>query len=103
MTGEGVRMKKEKLDIITFKVPESLREAMKGIPNRSEFIRTAVVAALDSICPLCRGTGVIMPSQRPHWDLFAEDHCFEECETCHGVHVVCKHSSHESTPAHKAD
>ena len=29
-------MRKEKLDIITFKVPESLREAMKGIPNRSE-------------------------------------------------------------------
>jgi len=31
-------MEKEKLDMITFKVPESLREAMKGIPNRSEFI-----------------------------------------------------------------
>ena len=61
-------MKKEKLDIITFKVPESLRDAMKGIPNRSEFIRNALVAALDSICPLCKGTGVMMPNQRPHWE-----------------------------------
>ena len=73
-------MKKEKLDIITFKVPESLRDAMKGIPNRSEFIRTALVAALDSICPLCKGTGVMMPNQRPHWEKFVDDHHFEECE-----------------------
>ena len=65
-------MKKEKQDIITFKVPESLMEAMKGIPNRSEFIRTAVVAALDSVCPLCRGTGVIMPKQRRHLEMFFE-------------------------------
>lgn len=96
-------MKREKLDIITFKVPESLREAMKGIPNRSEFIRTAVVAALNSICPLCKGTGVIMPSQRPHWDLFAADHHFEECETCQAVHVVCDHRSRESVHVHDAD
>jgi hypothetical protein len=96
-------MKKEKLDIITFKVPESLRDAMKGIPNRSEFIRAAVVAALDSICPLCKGTGVIMPSQRPHWDLFTNDHHFEECDTCNAVHVVCERGAHEAAHVHEAD
>lgn len=96
-------MKKEKLDIITFKVPESLREAMKGIPNRSEFIRAAVVAALDSICPLCKGTGVIMPNQRPHWDLFVAEHHFEECETCNAVHVVCDRSGHQSAHVHESD
>jgi hypothetical protein len=93
-------MAKEKVDIITFKVPESLREAMKGIPNRSEFIRAAVVAALDSVCPFCKGTGVIMPSQRPHWDQFAAQHHFEECETCNAVHVVCHRSPRESVHAH---
>lgn len=96
-------MKKEKLDIITFKVPESLRDAMKGIPNRSEFIRAAVVAALESTCPLCKGTGVIMPHQRSHWDLFASDHHFEECETCNAVHLVCDHSPRESANVHKGD
>lgn len=96
-------MKKEKLDIITFKVPESLREAMKGIPNRSEFIRTAVVAALDSICPLCKGTGVIMPNQRSHWDQFVTDHHFEECETCNAVHLVCERSTGKAEYVHKAD
>lgn len=96
-------MKKEKLDIITFKVPESLREAMKGIPNRSEFIRTALVAALDSICPLCKGTGVIMPSQRPHWDLFVSDHHFEECETCNAVHLVCERRPRAPAHVHGTD
>jgi hypothetical protein len=95
-------MKKEKLDIITFKVPESLRDAMKGIPNRSEFIRTALVAALDSICPLCKGTGVMMPNQRPHWEKFVNDHHFEECGTCSAVHVVCEHSRHESVHPQEA-
>jgi hypothetical protein len=96
-------MKKEKLDIITFKVPESLRDAMKGIPNRSEFIRAAVVTALDSICPLCKGTGVIMPNQRPHWDQFVTHHHFEECETCNAVHVVCECDANEEGYVHKAD
>jgi len=96
-------MKKEKQDIITFKVPESLRDAMKGIPNRSEFIRAAVVAALDSTCPLCKGTGVIMPHQRPHWDLFVSDHHFEECETCSAVHVVCDRGPRESAHVHESD
>lgn len=93
-------MKKEKLDIITFKVPESLRDAMKGIPNRSEFIRAAVVSALDSICPLCKGTGVIMPNQRPHWEHFAIEHHFEECSTCNAVHVVCHRNPHEDAHVH---
>ncbi|MEW6111132.1 MAG: CopG family transcriptional regulator [Thermodesulfobacteriota bacterium] len=96
-------MKKEKVDIITFKVPESLREAMKGIPNRSEFIRAAVVAALNNICPFCKGTGVIMPHQRPHWDLFANNHHFEECGTCNAVHVVCDYDPQESAHPHGTD
>ncbi len=96
-------MPREKLDIITFKVPESLRDAMKGIPNRSEFIRTAVVAALNSICPLCHGMGVIMPSQKHHWDAFVADHHFEECETCQVVHVVCDRGPQQPVHVHATD
>ncbi len=82
-------MAKDKQDIITFKVPESLRDAMKGIPNRSEFIRTAVLTALNSVCPLCKGTGILMPNQKTHWDKFAADHHIEECRTCRARHLVC--------------
>ncbi|MBM4327891.1 MAG: CopG family transcriptional regulator [Deltaproteobacteria bacterium] len=89
-------MPPEKVEIITFKVPESLKQAMKGIPNRSEFIRTAVLSALESICPLCMGAGILMPNQRRHWEQFAKEHAVAECQECHAFHLVCDSSHRES-------
>ncbi|MFC1895562.1 CopG family transcriptional regulator [Thermodesulfobacteriota bacterium] len=82
-------MKKHKGDIITFKADAALSEAMRRVPNRSEFIRKAILAALDNVCPLCRGTGVFNPEQKAHWEEFVEDHCVRECEECHELHLVC--------------
>jgi hypothetical protein len=79
-----------KQDIITFKVDGPLREAMHGIPNRSEFIRAAILAALDSVCPLCKGTGILTPDQRKHWLEFTAHHALAECQDCHAVHLVCE-------------
>jgi hypothetical protein len=76
-------------EVITFKVNAALAEAMAGIPNRSDFIRKAVVAALDGACPLCRGTGILTPAQRKHWRSFAISHSVEECEECHEPYLVC--------------
>lgn len=80
---------KRKSEIVTFKVDESLLEALKGIPNRSHFIRSALLAALDSTCPLCMGTGILTPSQRDHWENFTESHEVKECDDCHELHLVC--------------
>jgi hypothetical protein len=79
-----------KQEIITFKVDEPLREAMRGIPNRSEFIRAAILSALDSLCPLCKGSGILTPDQQKHWVEFAEHHALAECADCHAVHLVCE-------------
>jgi metal-responsive CopG/Arc/MetJ family transcriptional regulator len=79
----------KKEEVITFKVDESLAEAMEGIRNRSEFIRRAILAALDSTCPLCQGTGILTPSQQQHWREFSEHHHVEQCETCNETHIVC--------------
>ena len=76
-------MKKAKHEIITFKADAALLEAMKGIPNRSEFIRNSILAALDSACPLCSGTGVLTPQQKRHLQDFLVDHSLRECEKCH--------------------
>ncbi len=89
----------KKQEIITFKVDESLSAAMQGIPNRSEFIRASILAALDSSCPLCKGTGILTPEQHKHWQTFAKDHGLEECGKCHAVHLVC--SSHPTKHTHK--
>ena len=82
-------MGKKKQEIVCFKVDESLLDALKGIPNRSEFIRSAIVSALDGVCPVCKGTGILTPKQQEHWNAFAKDHSIEECEGCHELHLVC--------------
>lgn len=82
-------VRRKKQEIVTFKADSSLLEAMRGIPNRSEFIRSAILAALESGCPLCRGTGILSPDQRRHWANFARDHALRECDDCHAVHLVC--------------
>ncbi|MEW6347736.1 MAG: ribbon-helix-helix domain-containing protein [Thermodesulfobacteriota bacterium] len=92
-------MTTDKQEVITFKVPESFKEALKGIPNRSEFIRGAILAALDNVCPLCKGTGILLPNQKQHWEQFAKDHHMEECSECNARHLVCGHES--QAPAHE--
>jgi hypothetical protein len=79
----------KKQEIITFKVDETLRRALRGVQNRSEFIRAAILAALDSVCPLCKGCGILTPDQRKHWDAFSKNHALQQCEDCHAVHLVC--------------
>ncbi len=81
------RQKKEQ--VISFKADPSLLEAMRGVPNRSAFIRAACLAALESTCPLCGGTGILTPNQKLHWDALAKDHFLEECEDCHELRLVC--------------
>ena len=78
-----------KHEIITFKVDESLYEALRRLPNRSEFIRSAILAAMENVCPLCNGTGCLTPEQRRHWEEFAEGHQVAECDDCHATHLVC--------------
>lgn len=85
-------MKKPKTQIVTFKADSALLDAMKDVPNRSEFIRAAVLTALESACPVCNGTGILTPRQKDHWDDFVEDHSLEECGGCHESRIVCTHA-----------
>ncbi len=81
----------QKQAVVTFKADESLMEALQRIPNRSLFIRSAVLAALENTCPLCLGTGILTPEQRAHWESFSLDHEVKECKVCHEWHLVCSH------------
>ncbi len=78
-----------RLEVVTFKVDPALMEALKGIPNRSAFIRDSILAALENTCPLCSGVGFLSPDQKRHWESFARDHSVEECDDCHALHLVC--------------
>lgn len=86
---------KKKQDIITFKVDEDLSVIIRDIPNRSEFIRQAIVAALGSVCPLCNGSGMLTPNQKRHWEDFALHHTVERCMDCDERVLVCANDETE--------
>ncbi len=79
-----------KQDVITFKVDGALLEQMKGISNRSDFIRSALLTALASTCPLCKGSGILSLKRKEHWQDFSKDHRVKECGGCHELTIVCR-------------
>jgi len=80
---------KSKTEIVTFKADGNLLEALKGVHNRSEFIRNALLAALENTCPLCGGSGQLSVQQRKHLETFRKDHAFKECRGCKEIKIVC--------------
>jgi hypothetical protein len=87
-------------DIVTFKVDAELREALERVPNRSEFIRSAIRAALKGECPLCRGTGTLTAEERRHWNTFIRHHAVRTCDNCHAVHLVCLEGDDDESQIH---
>lgn len=82
-------------EVISFKAGASLAQAIRKIPNRSEFIRAAILSAMDHACPLCQGTGILTPEQKRHWDAFARDHKVRQCRDCDALYLECD-SGHRS-------
>ncbi|MBD3335293.1 MAG: CopG family transcriptional regulator [Candidatus Eisenbacteria bacterium] len=80
----------KKAEIITFKADQSLADALRRIPNRSEFIREALLRAMDSVCPLCHGTGSLTVNQKRHWNRFASEHSTIQCDRCQATYLVCQ-------------
>jgi len=82
----------KKHEVVTFKVDLALYERIKEIPNRSEFIRKAILKELGAICPLCGGSGMLDPAQKTHWDTFAVNHPLTRCRYCNSFMLTCSHS-----------
>ena len=87
-----------KQEIISFKADGAMAKALSQVPNRSEFIRSAVLSALRNACPLCGGTGHLTAHQRRHWEAFTSTHSVRKCTDCRAVHLVCDASPGELTP-----
>ena len=82
-------MVRNKDEVISFKVGSALARVIRRLPNRSEFIRAAVLSALDHACPLCQGTGLMSPEQKKHWDAFSRDHTVKHCQECDALYLTC--------------
>ena len=84
---------RNKDEVISFKVDEALSRKMKGIANRSDFIRTAILLALGNSCPVCGGTGTLSAAQSVHWEEFIRYHHMHRCDECREQYLVCDHET----------
>ncbi|MBA2479988.1 MAG: CopG family transcriptional regulator [Planctomycetes bacterium] len=69
--------------VVSFKADAALCARLDSVPNRSEFIRSALMSALENACPLCAGSGILQPHQRRQWRSFSATHPRLECGRCH--------------------
>jgi len=49
----------EKEVVVSFRVDAHLAELLRHLPDKSSFIRDAILRRLYDVCPLCRGRGVL--------------------------------------------
>lgn len=89
--------------VFSFKADGDLAEALENTPNRSEFIRKALLATLEHECPLCKGSGVLTLEQGKHLEQFLTLHELTRCDECQAVHFVCQSNGAEKDSYHALD
>jgi prepilin-type N-terminal cleavage/methylation domain-containing protein/prepilin-type processing-associated H-X9-DG protein len=71
-----------KAKLVAFKVESSLAEFLDSLPNRSEFIRRAIIAQFGMTCPLCTGSGVVHRGLGEHYAPMLAESRVVECRSC---------------------
>src|SRR5438067_5503505 len=74
--------KTQKSQIVAFKVESDLAEFLDKLPNKSEFIRRAILAQFGMTCPLCAGSGVVARGVHDHYKPVIATHDYRPCEKC---------------------
>jgi hypothetical protein len=82
MARKTEREKKQKSQIVAFKVEDDLAEFLDKLPNKSEFIRKAILAQFAMNCPLCTGTGVVDKGIHDHFEPVIAGHTTRPCDKC---------------------
>jgi len=71
-----------KSQIVAFKVEAELAEFLDKLPNKSDFIRKAILAQFGMTCPLCSGSGVVPRGVHDHYRPVIAEHNTHPCEKC---------------------
>jgi hypothetical protein len=74
--------KAQKSQIVAFKVEEELAKFLDNLPNKSEFIRKAILAQFRMTCPLCTGSGVVPRGIHDHYKHVLVENDSRPCEKC---------------------
>jgi hypothetical protein len=93
--------KAPKSKIVAFKVEEELADFLDNLPNKSDFIRKAVLAQFGMTCPLCTGSGVVPRGLHDHYKPVIETQNTRACEKCKSQVVVPLTADGAATPERK--
>jgi transposase-like protein len=76
-------MTQPKQTVVSFRVDQHLAEILNNLPDKSAFIRDAILQRFHAVCPFCQGRGVL-PQIIAEW-LTARLADVEsvECTCCH--------------------
>jgi hypothetical protein len=77
-----MKRKRAQIASVSFKVEAELATLLDALPNKSEFIRAALVAQLRWPCPLCHGTGVVPRGLHDHFAPLIQSNAHSPCELC---------------------
>lgn len=73
---------------ISLKIDSELAKVLDRVPNKSEFIRKALLESVEKKCPVCNGKGHV--GNDKHMREFFEHHSIEKCPDCSGIIIQCK-------------
>ena len=82
MKTHGTSGVKSKQRVVTFKVEEDVAEFLDSMPNKSEFIRKALLYALLEPCPVCNGKGSVPRSLRRDLEAIFTKQKLVPCSFC---------------------
>jgi hypothetical protein len=74
--------KQAKTAVVAFKVETELADILNQLPNKSAFIRKAIVNQLDMACPLCSGAGMLPKGLHDHYAPIISKLNSKPCEEC---------------------
>jgi hypothetical protein len=72
----------KKMATVAFKADAGLAELLDRLPNKSEFIRKAIMAHFSTTCPLCQGKGVVSRGIHDHFEPVIKGNRRHPCTIC---------------------
>jgi hypothetical protein len=74
---------------VSFFVEKAIAEQLARFPNKSAFIRRAIMSTWSTICPLCHCTGIVPRGLAVHYaDLIANATIYCDYPDCHALMVL---------------
>jgi hypothetical protein len=76
-------MSQQKQTVVSFRVDQHLAEILNALPDKSTFIREAILRRFHAACPFCQGRGVL-PQMIGEWlEARIPPYDAVECTCCH--------------------